>query len=63
MNTQNTFLRFAEDCNGDKISPLFVSISDLLFVGTPIDADTGNDLVADLELYKFNGGNKYEKIA
>ncbi len=63
MNTQDTYLRFAETTNGEEVKPVFVSIADLLYVGNPFDANSGEDLVADLELYKFNGGNKYEKIA
>ena len=64
MNTSNTFLRyFQEDQNGNEINETFVSIAQLDYSGTPIDAETGDDFDRDENLYKFNGGNKYEKIA
>lgn len=64
MNTQNTFLRyFRWHQDGSQINETFVSIADLDYSGKPIDPETGDDFDRDEDLYKFNGGNKYEKIA
>jgi hypothetical protein len=62
MNTSNTFLRYFREENGETKNEVHVSIASLNYNGTPIDPETGEDLIDDGQLYRLVGPNNYKQI-
>jgi hypothetical protein len=45
------YLRYFLDVDGEQTNETFVSLSDIDYVGTPMDAETGEDLECDRMIY------------